>query len=466
MIKLAISDLDGTLLTPNGELPKEIFSVVEKLNKKGILFGIASGRQLQNLKNLFAPIVNDAIFIAENGGLGYYKGELLFCNALNTEQVLAALKVVRSIDGLCPLLCAPDCSYYDNEDYQFVKHVDASYTMNSCANLEDVAKSNPICKIAIYDMKGAEKNGMTKLPALLPDLRIIQSGMEWIDISLHNANKGTALKNILEKIGISADECMAFGDHMNDLELLQACGHPKIMENSFYKLKEIFKDVIPSNAQLGVIQELKKLIKQSDKDKLKDKNFVFLGSSVTYGSASGGWSMCEYLSENFSCNVTKLAVSGTTLVDEGENSYIKRLKNNLSSIKQCDGFICQLSTNDAWLNKPLGTISNSFKISDFDVSTIIGGIEFIIATAQKQWNCPVYFYTGSYFDSKLYNDMVKALYKIKDKWNIDIIDLYTDEKFNSISSELYNEYMHDAIHPTKKGYELWWGEKFVESLTK
>lgn len=260
MIKLAISDLDGTLLTPDRQLPQEIFPIIEKLNEKGILFGIASGRQLENLKDLFAPVADNAVFIAENGGLGYYKGELLFCNALNKNDVLTALNTVRKIDGLCPLLCAPDCAYYEDVDYQFVKYVDASYTMNSCANLDEIAKQHPICKIAIYDMKGAEKNGMTKLPNLLPNLRIIQSGMEWIDISVHSANKGTALNAILQKIGISADECMAFGDHMNDLELLNACGHPKIMANSFHKLKELFHDVIPSNAELGVIQELKKLL--------------------------------------------------------------------------------------------------------------------------------------------------------------------------------------------------------------
>ncbi len=260
MIKLAISDLDGTLLTPDRKLPEEIFSIIERLEKKGILFGIASGRQLNNLQKLFAPVADKTVFIAENGGLGYYKGELLFCNVLEKNDVLNALNVVRGIDGLCPLLCAPTCAYYENADYKFVKYVDASYTMNSCADLNEIASTHPICKIAVYDMKGAEKNGMTKLPTLLPNLRIIQSGMEWIDISIHNANKGTALKAILKKINISSDECMAFGDHMNDLELLQACGHPKIMENSFYKLKELFSDVIGSNKDFGVIEELKKLL--------------------------------------------------------------------------------------------------------------------------------------------------------------------------------------------------------------
>ncbi|MBE6679988.1 MAG: SGNH/GDSL hydrolase family protein, partial [Ruminococcaceae bacterium] len=66
---------------------------------------------------------------------------------------------------------------------------------------------------------------------------------------------------------------------------------------------------------------------------LKGKNIFFLGSSVTYGSASGGISFAEMLAKQYEFNYIKEAVSGTTLVDIGENSYVSRLKKRGTDFK-------------------------------------------------------------------------------------------------------------------------------------
>ncbi len=260
MIRLAVSDLDGTLLTPERRLPENTFEIIRKLKEKGIVFGAASGRQLQNLIDFFAPVADDIVIIAENGGLGWMRGELLFCNAVPPEKVEKTLQAVHGSEGLFPLLCAPDCAYYEDLKQPFESYVNASYTHTAQADLRTVAKSVPICKIAVYDALGAEKNGIRVLPELLPDLRVIQSGMDWLDVSEKSVNKGAALSVVLKKLGISPDECMAFGDHMNDFEMLQACGHPRVPENAFYKMKEAFPHVIPSNKDYGVVRTLESLL--------------------------------------------------------------------------------------------------------------------------------------------------------------------------------------------------------------
>ena len=262
MIKLVVSDLDGTLLKANKQLPATIFEVIENLRRKGILFGAASGRQLQNLKDLFAPAANDMVFIAENGGLGWYRNELLFCNALSPRNAQNALQRIRDVEGLFPLLCTPDCAYYENLSQPFEHYVHASYTFTKQADLDEVAADKPVCKIAVYDQSGAEKHGMNLLPQVLPDLRVIQSGMEWLDVSAPSATKGAALDKNKKKTGISSAECMAFGDHMNDYEMLAACAHPRVPANAYYKLKECFPDhIIPSNEEEGVIRILNDLLR-------------------------------------------------------------------------------------------------------------------------------------------------------------------------------------------------------------
>lgn len=84
--------------------------------------------------------------------------------------------------------------------------------------------------------------------------------MDWLDVSEKSVNKGAALSVVLKKLGISPDECMAFGDHMNDFEMLQACGHPRVPENAYYKMKAAFPHVIPSNKDYGVVRTLESLL--------------------------------------------------------------------------------------------------------------------------------------------------------------------------------------------------------------
>ena len=75
MIRLIASDIDGTLLQ-NGaaEIPPEIFDHIRRLEKKGVLFCPASGRQYTSLRRLFAPVADRVPFLCENGAVVYGPG--------------------------------------------------------------------------------------------------------------------------------------------------------------------------------------------------------------------------------------------------------------------------------------------------------------------------------------------------------------------------------------------------------
>ncbi len=199
---------------------------------------------------------------------------------------------------------------------------------------------------------------------------------------------------------------------------------------------------------------------------LTGKRIIFLGSSVTYGSAANGNSFVEYLTKRNGILPYKEAVSGTTLVDEevrGKASYIARLKTIPKDMKT-DAFVCQLSTNDASLRKPLGKISPETEEAFFDTKTVAGAIEYVIAYAKKTWNCPVLFYTGTKYKSEGYERMVALLKKIAEKWDIDVLDLYNDPEMNAVDKRDYDRYMVNGIHPSMAGYRDWWTPKFEEKL--
>ena len=100
----------------------------------------------------------------------------------------------------------------------------------------------------------------------------------------------------------------------------------------------------------------------------------------------------------------------------------------------------------------------------FDTATTFGAIEYIIARVRETWDCPIYFYTNPPTGNPAYGTMVKGLYQIAEKWNVTVIDLYSDEAFNDITEAERALYMSDPIHPTKAGYREWWLPKFEEAL--
>ena len=196
---------------------------------------------------------------------------------------------------------------------------------------------------------------------------------------------------------------------------------------------------------------------------INGKTVIFLGSSVTFGYGSLGISFTDCLEKTDGITAVKEAVSGTTLVDIKSNSYVSRIKKIDKNIK-ADAFVCQLSTNDATKGIPLGEISDSFSMNDFDTQTVAGAIEYIIAYAKETWNCPIVFYTQAKYESDHYEKMVDLLLKIQKKWNITVIDLWNNDEINSITDEERKIYLVDHIHPTKAGYKKWWLPEFQKCL--
>lgn len=186
---------------------------------------------------------------------------------------------------------------------------------------------------------------------------------------------------------------------------------------------------------------------------LKGKNVFFLGSSVTYGYASDGVSFADLMAEQLDFHMIKEAVSGTTLADRDETSYVSRLK-KWDASTPVDVFVCQLSTNDAKdsLEIPLHEISNA--------------IESIVRYVKSTWDCPIVFYTGTKYDNVKYLTMIDLLKAMRKAYGFAILDLWHDIDMLCVDKEDYNRYMQDPIHPRLAGYRDWWLPKFIDFFEK
>lgn len=194
---------------------------------------------------------------------------------------------------------------------------------------------------------------------------------------------------------------------------------------------------------------------------LAGTKIFYLGSSITYGSATSGVAFGEIINKISGNPFTKEAVSGTTLVDNGSESYVQRLK-KLNFSEKPDFLVVQLSTNDFSQNKPLGTVQDGTKSSDFDTSTISGAIQHIIAYAKEK--CPtvkVVFYAGAvrggWGYKNAYENYINGDFKkICEKWEIEPLDIFHSGYKN------YSFYWSDDIHPTIQGYSAGWTPLFVK----
>ena len=228
----------------------------------------------------------------------------------------------------------------------------------------------------------------------------------------------------------------------------------------FKALGDIRMAKLPGNAESYGMDRLEAM----EGSPLEGKKILFLGSSVTYGAASLREGIPEYFAVRLGAEVTKEAVSGTTLTDDSNSSYVHRLLTEVDPATPYSLVVVQLSTNDASKNKPLGEVSDSRNKEDFDTHTVTGAMEYIIAYSRETWNCPVVFYTGSRYESDSYATMVDRLTELQAKWGIGVLDLWNDDAFNSISDAERQLYMYDPIHPIKAGYREWWCPEMERQL--
>ncbi len=102
-IRLIAVDMDGTLLNNKKEMPVGFIPWVKAHPE--ILMVVASGRQYETLRLDMEEIQDSLYFLADNGAFVYYRGEMLFADAIDQSVFYEALQLVDGMPGVVPILC-------------------------------------------------------------------------------------------------------------------------------------------------------------------------------------------------------------------------------------------------------------------------------------------------------------------------------------------------------------------------
>ncbi len=259
MIKLIISDMDGTLLNDDHQLHPHFWQMEEVLSKKGIMFSVASGRQYYKLESEFDRIKDRMLFFAENGTHVIHKGKELYINPLDRNAAMEFIDIGRGIEGVQLVLCGKESAYVESQDDKFISEIKKYY--KRLKFVEDLHQVNDtILKVTICDFKGVEKNSYHSFKGFKTDYKVAIAASIFLDITSFTANKGDAIKGIQKELNISPDETLVFGDYLNDLEMMKNAKYSYAMKNAHPEIIEASKFITRfDNNENGVLKTIEEL---------------------------------------------------------------------------------------------------------------------------------------------------------------------------------------------------------------
>lgn len=258
-IRLVVTDLDGTLLNDDREIHDEFWPLAEELFARGIVFCPASGRHYSSLRQKFDAIADEVVFVASNGAHVVRRGTTYFADCLAREVAADVVRRIRVIHDAWAVLCGLRATYIEDPTEGFVEWVRPHYP-----GLELVpdltAVDDDVLSVGIFDLRGAEENSLPALADLAGRVRMMATDPQWVDIVSPTADKGSAVRRIQERLGISPDQTMVFGDYLNDLEMMATATYSFAMANAHPLLKELATWTAPTNSANGVVRTIRTVI--------------------------------------------------------------------------------------------------------------------------------------------------------------------------------------------------------------
>lgn len=261
MIKLIVSDLDGTLLNSKKEIPDNLHLVIEELGRRNILFSAASGRSRESILNFFGDV--PVTIIANNGGMAYSAdGDLLFIGDFSYEMAKPILDIVSETPYMHAALCGLKGVYVEadspDEHKEFVDLFFKNQVI-SVPKYKDAFVVDKIAKISINTGRHGrnEVAGKKLMEPFQDEFGLVLSGDGWVDLMRKDVSKGSTFIRICEHYDIDISETMIFGDYINDLDMLVRTPNSYAVANAHPDVKKVCAHVLPhTNEEQGVIRAL------------------------------------------------------------------------------------------------------------------------------------------------------------------------------------------------------------------
>ena len=278
-VRIIALDLDGTLLDSEKNLPEANRAALARAAAQGIHIVPTTGRFF----GMMPPAVRDLPFvryaITVNGAQVYDRAtdtaivreEIPLATALATMEILDGYDVIydcyrQNWGWMTAALQDKAADYATNEHYLRMVRTFRRPVPELKAHLRATSADGDVQKIMLFARKDGDRGPEVlgeiskAVSARFPDIRVTSSTRNNIELNIASAHKGNALRRFAAHLGLGLENCMAFGDGMNDFTMVEAAGLGIAMENAEPEVKRAAKYVTLSNDDCGVAKGIEKWI--------------------------------------------------------------------------------------------------------------------------------------------------------------------------------------------------------------
>jgi hypothetical protein len=272
MRKLVFFDVDGTLVTRNNHVPNSTINAIEKLKENGVVPVIATGRSPVLIREITEKVRVDS-YIAMNGQYIVHEGEVIYDNPISEHLVDAVIEMATERrDGI--LLSSADELITDSvislssrgSWLSFLKglvglipeRVQLSLLkrlMNKTPKKEDYTGKD----IFMMNVNAGREEQRLYEAVFSEHLAFTRASEMMMDVINKGTSKATGAEQMMSLLGVSHKDTYAFGDGLNDLEIIQFVGTGVAMANGFDELKAVADIVTASVFDDGISKGLQKL---------------------------------------------------------------------------------------------------------------------------------------------------------------------------------------------------------------
>jgi len=271
MEKIVFFDIDGTLVSKNNKIPESAYRAIDQLKKQGILPVIATGRSPLLLRDV-AKQLEIYSYVSMNGQYIVLEGERIFQNPIPKKYIHQLSDFVyKQNDGI--LLCGNE-QIFSNSMFNMTKgnsrikalkqlnriipsRIQKSIIRRSMKKIPkpETYESNHIYQAILEVPEGKERI----YEDTFDELVFTRSNERMLDVISKGVSKATGAEHIMRQLNVNKENVYAFGDHLNDLDLLQFVGTGVAMENAHPEVKKVSQLVTDDVSMDGIENGLRKL---------------------------------------------------------------------------------------------------------------------------------------------------------------------------------------------------------------
>lgn len=258
--KIVASDLDGTLLAPNHQLSAYSKETLKALHEQGYTFVFATGRHHVDVASIRRTVGIPAYMITSNGARVHDQNDQeMYSQNVPEDLVQPVIDTIKTDPEILIHMYQNDDWLLNKDDEQLRDfHEEFTYKLYD----QDNAPTDGIAKVFFTHPAQNHEHLVTfetKLREQFGDRLNIAFSTPWcLEVMSAGVSKGDALKAVAESIGLTLENTIAFGDGMNDVEMLSMAGKGLVMGTSHEKVMKALpnNEVIGSNADDAVAHYL------------------------------------------------------------------------------------------------------------------------------------------------------------------------------------------------------------------